>query len=214
MPQFALIVKVTENTNDGAPIENATVMAFTDTTDTDAHGIATMDTIYLTVGAPGFQPYVEQPYQIKDLAGVVPISLKRDYRTPAPPSPVPAPPAYNAYHVPVGNPLTEETAQAVVEATAEEFPDLTAVYSSEQDALDAAEQLLLRMIWHLQLVGFKAARQQNPSGRLSNDKLCVQIDGSWRAYDVMSLGFAGRATTIHMMEVFPASAFGDPGIPD
>lgn len=114
--------------------------------------------------------------------------------TPAPPSP--APPPANGHHVAPG-PLTEDHASLVVHATAREFPHLTAVFGSEADAVAAADQLLQRTIWHLRLLGYDAARQRNPSGAISSDKLAIVFNGGWHAYDIYGLGGPGRATTVH-----------------
>lgn len=121
------------------------------------------------------------------------------------------PPSGN--HVP-GGPLTAQRASDIVYATAKEFPQYTAVFGTEGEAVAAAEQLLLRTIWHLQLGGFQAGRQQNPSGAISCDKLTIVIDGAWHAYDIYSLGYGGRATTVQFLEVWPANPVPSGGIPD
>ena len=100
---------------------------------------------------------------------------------PAPPEPEPpAPPAppTNPYHVPQG-PLDIARAERVVYATANEFPNLTAPPSTEQEGVGRAEELLLRVIWHLKVAGYDAARQRNPSGAISNDKLNILVNGQW-----------------------------------
>src|SRR5206468_7964135 len=84
--------------------------------------------------------------------------------TPTPPPPPPPPPPPST-HVGPG-PLSEARARQVVFATAEEFPYLTAVFGSDDEAVAAADQLLLRTIWHLQLAGYQAGRQRNPSGAI------------------------------------------------
>ena len=79
----------------------------------------------------------------------------------------------------------------------------------------AAGEVLLRTIWHLQLAGFQAGRQRNPSGALSNDKLTIFIDGAWHAYDVFNdLGAPGVPMKVQFWEVAPANYVPDPGIPD
>ena len=78
-----------------------------------------------------------------------------------------------------------------------------------------AEELLRRMIWHLQLAGYDAGRQRNPSGAISNDKLTVFINGSWHAYDCFrNLGTPGIPIDVIFLEVFPAGHVNDGGIPD
>jgi len=123
---------------------------------------------------------------------------------------VPGPPAS---HVAPG-PLTAEQARLVVFATAAEFPHLTQVFGTDQEALDAASELLERTIWHLQLAGFAAGRQRNPSGTISEDKVTITIGGSWHVYDIFSLGFAGRATTVQFIELTGADHVDDPGRAD
>jgi hypothetical protein len=130
------------------------------------------------------------------------------------PEPEPAPtPAPAPYHVAPG-PLSIDRAKQVVFATSNEFPHLTAVMSSEHEAVAAADELLGRTIWHLQLAGFQAARQRNPSGAISSDKVSIVVDGRWHVYDIYSLGVAGRATRVQWIEVPLPNPVGDGGIPD
>jgi hypothetical protein len=110
-------------------------------------------------------------------------------------------------------PLNEITAEQVVRRTADEFPCLLAVFPTDDEALVNAEQLLRRMIWHLELAGFQADRQRTPSGLISNDKLTIFI-GSWRVWDVMTLGFAGSAGRVTFNEVPLPNPVPDSGIPD
>jgi hypothetical protein len=135
---------------------------------------------------------------------------------PAPPAPEPPPPAPspNPHHVAPG-PLTAAQAEQVVYATGREFPNLTAPPGSESEGIARAEELLLRTIWHLRLAGFDAGRQRNPSGALSNDKLTILINGTWRAFDIFrDLGRPGVAMDVIFFEVFPAGPLSYPGIPD
>jgi hypothetical protein len=137
---------------------------------------------------------------------------------PAPPAPEPPPPppgpSPNPYHVAPG-PLTAAQAERVVFATAREFPNLTAAPSSESEGTARCEQLLLRTIWHLRLAGFDAGRQRNPSGAISNDKLTILIEGTWRAFDIFQdLGHPGVPVNVIFLEVFPAGPLSYPGIPD
>jgi hypothetical protein len=143
-----------------------------------------------------------------DEKNVGPWSATQTFRTPtdttpAPsptPTPTPTPTPQPGQHVGPG-PLTAARAEQVVYATAREFPSLLAVFPSEEQAVAAAEQLLLRTIWHLQLAGFQSGRQRNPSGAISNDKLTIFIDGNWHLYDIYRLGYAGVATTVQFMEI-------------
>lgn len=132
---------------------------------------------------------------------------------PEPPAPAPAP-SSNPNHVAPG-PLTAAQADKVVQATAKEFPSLTAAPPTESEGIRRAEELLLRTIWHLKQYGFDAGRQRNPSGAISNDKLTILINGSWRAYDIFfDLGHPGVPMGIIFLEVFPAGPLAYPGIPD
>ena len=132
---------------------------------------------------------------------------------PGQPAPPPPPPGANPNHVGPG-PLSVDRASEVVFATGNEFPGLTAVFPSDEQAVAAAEELLRRTIWHLQLAGYQAARQRNPSGAISNDKLCIFIDGRWHAFDIFRLGFAGSATRVQFLEITGENPVADGGIPD
>ncbi len=137
---------------------------------------------------------------------------------PVPPAPEPTPspndpPPSNANHVQPG-PLTVDLAHQVIDRTYDEFPQLSEVFGSEGEAVGAAEELLLRTIWHLKLIGFDAARQRNPSSAISNDKITIFVDGAWHAYDIYSLGYGGRRTTVQMLEVGSPNPVPNDGIPD
>jgi hypothetical protein len=148
-----------------------------------------------------------------------PWSITRAFMTPD--RPAPPPPSGGGGgggggqqgHIGSG-PATEDRARQVVFGTASEFPHLTAVFGSDSQALSAADELLRRTIWHLHLAGFDAGRQRNPSGTISGDKLTIFVNGGWHAYDIYSLGYAGRATTVQFVEVYPANPQPDGGIPD
>lgn len=114
-----------------------------------------------------------------------------------------------------GTVLSEDYASAILYGLADEFPHTLAVTQDQDIAEGLAEELLLRYIWHLKLVGFDAARQRNPSGAISKDKLNIFIRGTWRTYDVFSLGFRNVATTITgLQQVTPPDPQFDNGIPD
>jgi hypothetical protein len=135
--------------------------------------------------------------------------------TPRAPTPIPSPGGGGGGGGHVGpGPLTEARASQVVFATAKEFPHLTSVFGSEGEAVGAADQLLRRTIWHLQLAGYQASGQKNPSGAISSDKLTIFINGGWHVYDVYSLGVAGRATTVQFFEVPLPNPFARNLIPD
>ena len=141
--------------------------------------------------------------------------------SPAPPPPAVEPPSAppasspgSSFHVAPG-PLAGGRAEQVVRATAGEFPYLLASRPTDAESLANADELLRRMIWHMQLAGFDAGRQRNPSGALSSDKMTVFADGAWHAYDVFySVGTANQPTTVIFLEVFPANPVADGGIPD
>lgn len=116
-------------------------------------------------------------------------------------------------HTPPGAVDTTQ-ALAVVNATAAEYPNLVAVFSTDDAAVAAAQELLLRILWHLQIAGFNAGRQRNPSGLLSNDKITIFLGAAWHAYDIFTLGYAGHATTVHLFEVSAPNSVPDPGIAD
>lgn len=120
-------------------------------------------------------------------------------RAPSAPAPGPSPDGQNG-HIAAGG-STEARAKAVVSGTYNEFPTLHAVFGSEGEAVGAADQLLRRTIWHLNLAGFEAAGQRNPSGAISSDKICIKIAGQWRLFDIYSLGTPGKATTLQWFEI-------------
>jgi hypothetical protein len=143
------------------------------------------------------------------------------FRTPTPP----APPTTGggggvgtSGHIGPG-PTTVDRVRQVVFGTATEFPRLTSPRNSDAESEAAGTELMLRMIWHMKLVGFDAGRQRNPSGTISPDKLTVFADGGWRTYDVFSSRPAGVPLDVHFDDVCRADAtcpnrIVDPGIPD
>jgi len=164
-----------------------------------------------SVDAPSDAPYDLYLFwraRASDGTTIGPWSVTQAFRTPdtptppAPtPSPVPAPSPSGANgHVGPGA-LTEARAKQVVFGTYNEFPALRRVFGSEGEAVGAADQLLRRTLWHLQLAGFQAAGQKNPSGAISSDKITIMIGGTWRLFDIYSLGVAGRATTVQWFEI-------------
>lgn len=151
-----------------------------------------------------------------------PVSGTETLRRPAPPAPPPPPPSEpsappppdgSAFHVGPGG-LDESRAKAVIEATASEFPHLLAPFGSEGEKRAATDELLHRIIWHLQLAGFQAGRQRNPSSAISLDKVTIAI-GGWRSYDILTdWDVPGRTTKTLFIEVFPPSHIPNPGLPD
>jgi len=133
---------------------------------------------------------------------------------PSQPPTQPPPPAENPHHVGPG-PLSLARTEQVINATADEFPQLITARPTEGEAQAAATELLRRIIWHLRRAGYQAGRQKNPSGAISGDKLTVFADGAWRAIDVFyDYGTPGVPVWVIFWEVFPASPLTDEGIAD
>ncbi len=87
--------------------------------------------------------------------------------------------------------------------------------ATDAASTSAAEEFLLRVIWHLYLAGFQeVARQKNPSGVISGDKFCVKIDDQWRCFDCLSIGFANVAPILRFTEIDGPNPVLDAGIPD
>jgi hypothetical protein len=126
-------------------------------------------------------------------------------------------------HVPPGSPLTAITAGMVVCGVAREIgagwsgPALRAVTADLATRQANAEELIERIVWHLQQVGFTSGRQNNSATgvRISNDKITVEIAGVMRAYDCMG-AYDDFTSTIQMRmgEVFPARYIASTGIAD
>jgi hypothetical protein len=103
---------------------------------------------------------------------------------------------------------------AIINATAAQYSNLTQIFDTDDAATAAAQELLLRIIWHLQVGGFNAGRQKNPSGAISNDKITVFLAAAWHAYDIFTLGYAGHATTVHLFEIGGPNTVPETGIAD
>lgn len=129
-------------------------------------------------------------------------------KPPAQPAPVESP-----FHVDPG-PLTIDRVKQVINATGTEFLPLLQAYPTNDAANAAAEEFLRRVIWHLHLAGYDAARQKNPSGAISLDKFCVRIDGAWQAVDLGSLGYAGHAEVLVFQLISGAQPVDDAGLAD
>ena len=151
-----------------------------------------------------------------------PVSGTETLRRPAPaapppppdPDPVPPEPSGAVFHVGAG-PLSAQRAQDVLEATGREFPHLLAAHGSTGAKVAATDELLHRVIWHLQAAGYQAGRQRNPSGAVSFDKVTIVINGGWRAYDIFTdWDIPGRETRILFIETSPASHIPNSGLPD
>jgi hypothetical protein len=106
-------------------------------------------------------------------------------------------------------------AENVVNATAAYFSMLTIARPTDAEAQAAATELLRRVIWHLRHAGFDAARQKNPSGAISGDKLTMFADGAWHAVDIFfDYGTPGVPVKVIFWEVFPPNPVADEGISD
>lgn len=114
-----------------------------------------------------------------------------------------------------GGPLSSIRAGQIACGTTNEWAALKNPAPDLATRQAQAEELLRRMIWHLHEAGFTAGRQQNPSGAISKDKLCVEVNGVVRAYDVF-IDYDNHLTPLrtHMGEVTPAHLIDDAGIPD
>jgi hypothetical protein len=117
-------------------------------------------------------------------------------------------------HVAPGTPLTAITVGQIVCGTAREYDSLRAAAGDAATRLANQIELLLRVIWHLNLAGFTAGRQRNPSGLISNDKLTVQVGGVYRSWDIFQGVSFGIYLPVHMIEVFPAEYIAEAGTPD
>lgn len=115
----------------------------------------------------------------------------------------------------VVNPADLTKAQNLINATAAAHPELLAVFPTDDEATNAAIELLRRIIYAETNSGpFLSGRQRNPSGLISNDKFTITFSGAFHAYDIFTLGFAGTATVVHAMnEVGSPNYVADPGIP-
>ena len=110
---------------------------------------------------------------------------------------------------------SEETMVDIIFGTADEYPELLEAEDNELETELKAEELLLRIIWHLKQYGFNAARQRNPSGAISRDKFTIFIRGTWRTYDIFRLGSAHIDTEVVMPEdVGAPNPQPNDGIPD
>jgi len=114
-----------------------------------------------------------------------------------------------------GGGLSAVHAGQIVGGTMNEFVALRNPTPDEATRLTNADELVRRIIWHLQQAGFTAGRQKNPSGLISKDKITVEVDGVLRAYDIfIDLSGFTKQLKGHMGEVGPAKMATDSGIPD
>lgn len=113
-----------------------------------------------------------------------------------------------------GGLLNAIRAGQIVCGTGNEFSALKNPVATLAEREANLEELLRRMIWHLQLAGFSAGRQRNPSGVISKDKLTVVVDDVLRAYDVFGGVDPSDPVPTQMSEVAPPEKVDDLGIPD
>ena len=111
-------------------------------------------------------------------------------------------------------PLDAYHAGLIIGGTANEFPLLTAPAIDEPTRENQNEELVRRMIWHLNQAGYVAGRQRNPSSAISKDKLTVEIGGETFAYDVFQGVDFDQQVPIQANRVCPADYVADAGIPD
>jgi hypothetical protein len=117
-------------------------------------------------------------------------------------------------HVNTGSPLNGVTVGQVICGTGDEFPSLLAAVASLAAREANNEELIGRMIWHLQRAGFAAGKQRNPSQAISKDKITVRVNGVWYAFDVITgVDYTIPSSTQTLM-VFPADTVADGGIAD
>jgi hypothetical protein len=84
MAALNLTIEVHDTTNDGPPIPDARVNAWVQPALTDSLGLATLDMVILTVEAPGYLGYVDQP---NDAPMAAPIVISLQVAPPEPPLP-------------------------------------------------------------------------------------------------------------------------------
>lgn len=111
-------------------------------------------------------------------------------------------------------PLDAYNAGRIIGGTAHEYPLLLAPTMDEATREANNEELVLRMIWHLNQAGFVAGRQRNPSSAISKDKITIEIGGTTFAYDVFQGVNFTEATPVQAFRVCPADYVAAPGTPD
>lgn len=102
----------------------------------------------------------------------------------------------------------------IIGGVANEYPLLLAPCGDLPSREAQNEELLLRMIWHLNEAGFTAGRQKNPSGAISKDKMTVNIGGEAIAYDVFQGVDFSESVPVRAGRVCPADYQPDAGTPD
>jgi hypothetical protein len=83
-----------------------------------------------------------------------------------------------------GGLLTAVRGGQILGGVSNEFIALRNPTATVDARLVNAEELLMRIIWHLLQAGFTVGKQRNPSGLLSRDKLAIEVDAVLRVYDI------------------------------
>lgn len=123
--------------------------------------------------------------------------------------------AYPTGHPGGAVPLSAFEAGKIIGGVANEFPLLLAPTVDLPTREAFAEEMLERMIFHLQLAGFTAGRQRNPSSLISKDKLTAETDGEIKAYDIfIGLSEFTVAMGVTAGRVCPADYVATAGTPD
>lgn len=114
-----------------------------------------------------------------------------------------------------GGLLNAIRAGQIICGTGNEFSALKNATADEATRKANAVELISRMIWHLKQAGFTAGQQRNPSGIISDNKLCVVVDGITRAYDVLrGKGDFTQPMDTQMMELGYVDLVDVAGTPD
>lgn len=118
-------------------------------------------------------------------------------------------------HVGAGSPLTAYTAGQIVCGVAQEFPALFQVVADQPTRDANTLEIRERIIWHLQLAGFTAGQQKNPSGVISPVRVCVRTDdGVMHLYKYMTDADFTQPLVIRMTPDSPPNFVPDGGTHD
>jgi uncharacterized membrane protein YgcG len=118
-------------------------------------------------------------------------------------------------HFDPGGELTEDRARKIACGTGDEWSVLRAPTANLADRETNAEQLTLRIIWHLAQGGYTVGRQRNPSTAISKDKIALVVGTETLAIDLYA-SFDAYTSTLRTqwVHVTPADLVADAGIPD
>lgn len=122
-------------------------------------------------------------------------------------------------HVLPSEPKNLVTVGKIVGGVGAEFPALQAVAVDEPTRRANIAELIGRVIWHLQLAGFQAGKNKNPSGATGIDNFTVMVDGVWRGYDIILANSFTQFTapfSMVMLALLPneTTYLPDGGVPD